>query len=92
MNANVSSLFRVAGVVGIFLTSRVLALAEDAKPKAEYPLTICVVSGEKLGSMGKSYVHEHKGKEVQFCCKSCLKSFDKDPAKYLAKIEKATKK
>jgi YHS domain-containing protein len=51
-----------------------------------------VVSGEKLGSMGKSYVHEHKGKEVQFCCKSCLKSFDKDPAKYLAKIEKAAKK
>ena len=92
MNANLFSLFRVAGVVGIVLTARVVALAGDAKPKPEYPLTICVVSGEKLGSMGKSYVHEHKGKEVQFCCKSCLKSFDKDPAKYLAKIEKATKK
>jgi YHS domain-containing protein len=67
--------------------------ADDAKAgKPAYPLTTCVVSGEKLGSMGKSYVHEHKGKEVQFCCKSCLKSFDKDPAKYLAKIEKAAKK
>lgn len=67
--------------------------ADNAKgEKPVYPLTTCVVSGEKLGSMGKSYVHEHKGKEVQFCCKSCLKSFDKDPAKYLAKIEKAAKK
>ena len=67
-------------------------LAEEGKSKKPaYPLTTCVVSGEKLGSMGKTYVHEHKGKEVQFCCKSCLKPFDKDPAKYLAKIDKASK-
>ncbi len=82
----------VFGVVLAVLDFRVVGADDVKAEKPAYPLTTCVVSGEKLGSMGKSYVHEHKGKEVQFCCKSCLKSFDKDPAKYLAKIEKAAKK
>jgi YHS domain-containing protein len=82
----------VLGACLVFPSFSVEGADEVKAEKPAYPLTTCVVSGEKLGSMGKSYVHEHKGKEVQFCCKSCLKSFDKDPAKYLAKIEKATKK
>ena len=57
-----------------------------------YPLQTCVVSGEKLGSMGKSYVHTFEGKEVQFCCKACLKEFNKAPQKYLKKIEEAAEK
>jgi YHS domain-containing protein len=57
-----------------------------------YPLQICVVSGEKLGSMGKAFVHSHEGREVQFCCKGCLKDFNKDPQKYLKKIDEATEK
>ena len=63
----------------------------DSKPKA-YPLQTCVVSGEKLGSMGKAYTFQHEGKEVQLCCKSCLKDFKKEPAKYMKKIEDASKK
>lgn len=67
--------------------------AEDA-PKPEvaakpYPLDTCVVAGEKLGTMGKPYRHLHEGKEVQFCCKSCLPKFKKDPAKYMKKLEDA---
>ncbi len=65
------------------------ALAGMSFAADKYPLETCVVSGEKLGSMGKPYVHKHEGREVQFCCKGCIKTFDKDPAKYLSKIDAA---
>jgi YHS domain-containing protein len=58
-------------------------------PSADYPLNVCVVSGEKLGSMGKPHVIKHEGTEVQFCCKNCVKDFNADPKKFLAKIEAA---
>jgi YHS domain-containing protein len=48
--------------------------------------TTCPVSGEKLGSMGESPSVSYKGRTVHFCCKACIKEFDKDPAKYLAKL------
>ena len=62
-------------------------LAEDAKAKP-YPLDTCIVSGEKLGSMGKPIVIEHEGQQVAFCCKSCVPKFEKDPANYLKKLPK----
>ena len=65
------------------------ALASDSAP---YPLKTCVVSGEKLGSMGKSFVHNYEGREVQFCCKACLKDFNKEPQKFLKKLDEATPK
>lgn len=58
-------------------------------PSADYPLKVCVVSGEKLGSMGNPHVIKHEGTEVQFCCKSCIKEFNGDPKKFIAKIEAA---
>lgn len=54
-----------------------------------YPLTTCVVSGEKLGGMGEPHVIVHEGTTVKFCCKSCLKDFNEDPAKYIAMIKAA---
>lgn len=74
---------------------------EPAKPatpappvptKKPYPLATCVVSGEKLGEMGKPFVFDQNGVEVQLCCKSCKKDFLKDPAKFLKMIEEAEKK
>ena len=69
------------------------AFAADKKnaPKP-YTLKDCVVSDEKLGEMGKPYVFEYKGQEMKLCCKSCKKDFDKDPAKYIKKMEEAEKK
>lgn len=61
--------------------------AEAPGAQADYPLDTCVVSGEKLGSMGEPYVITHEGTEVRFCCDSCLPKFKKDPGKYLAKLE-----
>lgn len=59
--------------------------APKVKP---YPLDTCIVSDEKLGSMGKPVVFTHEGQEIKLCCKSCKPKFIKDPAKYLAKLKK----
>lgn len=63
---------------------------------AAYPLTTCVISGDKLeaGDMGPpiNYVYKEEGKPdrlVRFCCKGCIKKFKKDPAKYLKEIDDA---
>jgi hypothetical protein len=56
-----------------------------------YPLTTCVVSGEKLGEMGAPYVFQSGDTEIQLCCDRCKAKFDKDPAKYLAKLPTAQK-
>jgi YHS domain-containing protein len=64
---------------------------KTGKPKP-YPLKTCVVSDEKLGEMGDAYVFVREGREIKLCCKSCLKDFKKDPAKYIKKIEEAEAK
>ena len=71
-----------------------LSAADAPKPEATpaapvYPLTTCVVTGEKLGEMGKPYVHTYEGREVRFCCKGCLKDFNKDPKQFVAKLDAA---
>ena len=81
-------------LTGIFSMALVVHAADEKKAdKAKsYPLKTCVVSGEKLGGdMGDPYVFTHDGKEVHLCCKSCLKDFKKDPAKYMKKLEAAEK-
>jgi hypothetical protein len=68
------------------------AKPNDSKSAKPYPLKTCVVSGEKLdGDMGKPYVFVEQGQEIKLCCKSCLKDFKKEPAKYLKKIAEAKK-
>lgn len=65
--------------------------AKADKPKP-YPIDTCVVSGDKLGEMGKPYVFTYEGREIKLCCKSCYKDFKKDPAKYVKKIKEAEAK
>ena len=71
------------------LTTALIALASIGfaadKP---YPLNTCIVSDNKLGSMGKIIVKSHEGQQIKFCCKPCVKKFDANPAKYLAKLKK----
>ena len=63
---------------------------ESGSEKAadSYPLTTCVVSGEKLGAHGDPHVIQHEGTTVKFCCEPCVDDFNKEPAKYLAKLVK----
>jgi len=53
-----------------------------------YPLTTCVVSGKKIGSMGTPVTIYYKDIEVRFCCAGCVKKFDAEPATYLVKLGK----
>ena len=69
-----------------------LNAAEKKKPAKPYTLTTCLVSDEKLGGMGDAYVFTYKDREIKLCCKGCMKAFDKDPAKYIKKLEEAEKK
>jgi hypothetical protein len=68
--------------------------ADKGKKPKPYPLKTCVVTDEEIDDKGdmKPYAFVHEGREVKLCCKSCLKDFKKEPAKYMAKIEAAEKK
>ena len=71
------------------------AAADAATPPVKakpYTLTTCIVSGDKLGTMGEAVVVVREGREIKFCCKGCIKDFDKDPAKFLKKIDEAEAK
>jgi len=53
-----------------------------------YTLNKCVVTDEAL-EHDKAYRFVYKGQEVKLCCKDCLADFNKDPGKYMAKINAA---
>jgi uncharacterized membrane protein len=54
-----------------------------------YPLKTCVVSGDELGNMGPAVNYLHDGRLVRFCCRGCIAEFQKDPDKYLLKLDEA---
>jgi YHS domain-containing protein len=56
--------------------------------KLENIQTTCPVTDEKLGEgdMGAPVGIAYKGRTIMFCCKMCVSKFEKDPAKYLAKL------
>ncbi len=77
------------------LTGVALADAKQAghTDKAEakettYPVATCVVSGQKLGSMGEPYAHELEGRKVFLCCAGCVNRLEGDPENYLEKYDK----
>jgi YHS domain-containing protein len=87
------SILSFLGLACLTPLSQPVAHAADKNPKLKaYPLDTCSVSGEKLGEMGKPYVMEYKGREIKFCCKSCVKDFNKDPEKFVKKLEQAEAK
>jgi YHS domain-containing protein len=66
------------------------AAAEGDKPAADEgkketkAQTTCPVMG---GKINKEIFADHDGKRVYFCCKACVAEFNKDPAKYIKKLE-----
>jgi YHS domain-containing protein len=81
-------------IAGLMLAATTLVSTARADTSTNAPvkpdkLTTCPVSGEKLDSMGNPYVFVYQGQEVKLCCSGCKKDFDKDPAKYLKKIQDA---
>jgi len=91
----IKNILPVCGVIAVAIAlplSAVQAGESKAEKPKPYPLQTCVVSGEKLGGdMGKPYVFIHQGREIKLCCQGCLKAFNKEPAKYIKKLEEAEK-
>lgn len=89
------SSFACLSLPGIVLawiaTAPVAPAADPAAAAKPYPLSTCIVSDEKLGEMGKPVMVDYKSQQVGFCCKSCFGDFDKEPAKYLAKLQAPAK-
>jgi transposase-like protein len=98
------SLLALGAFLAFPLTLKAELSAEDKKAvetqTKDYPLPTCLISGEKLGGdMGAPIDYLEKGKDgkasprlVRFCCKSCIKTFQKDSEKYLKMIDEAKSK
>jgi YHS domain-containing protein len=61
--------------------------ADDTLKGDPYPLNVCPVSGEELGSMGEPIAFNHEGRDIKFCCVGCEPQFKADPAKFTAAID-----
>jgi YHS domain-containing protein len=91
----IDSLPRILGALAVGLAIAIAAPAgeEGAKPadppagkKEVKAQETCPVSGKAID---KSIFREHDGKRVYFCCARCPAAFEKDPAKYVKKLEDA---
>jgi len=70
------------------------AAAPTAAQRAAYPLKTCLVTDEGLDDMGHPFVYtyQEKGKPdrvILLCCKDCVSDLEKEPAKYLKKLDAA---
>ena len=64
------------------------AVIEQQKP--HWPMESCPVSGEPYGGeMGEPIDMVHGTRYVKLCCKGCIKSFKKEPARFMARIDQA---
>ena len=88
LNMKLRAITKLAAVFGLFTSS--LFAADSSVPK-DYPLKTCPVSEEKLGEHGKPVKVTHEGTDVYLCCKSCIKDFNKTPAKYAKAVKDAKK-
>ena len=96
MTTKKSSFLSALTAASLLLLSSTFAADQPVSDsaKAAYPLTTCLVSGDKLSEMGTpiDYIYKQPGKPdrlVRFCCKDCIEEFEKEPAKYLKKIDDA---
>lgn len=64
---------------------------ERAKAKslsASYPLKVCFVSDDKLDDPVDTLYGDRL---LRFCCKGCVRSFNKNPSKFLPKFDSLKK-
>lgn len=91
MNMLTSQLPRlVLLALGMLLAAAPFAAQAGEKSKdavKPYPLKLCIVTDNDLGSMGDPRTFVYEGQEIKICCKTCEKRFLRNPAKYLAKLK-----
>ena len=67
-------------------TSKKVAKKEASKP---YPLKTCLVTGDGLDEMDERVSIVYEGQTFEFCCKPCLKKFNKNPGTFVKELAKA---
>ena len=72
--------------IKLVVIGTILLIAGACSTAKPYNLDTCIVTDNELGSMGDPISYVYQGQEVKFCCKPCIKKFNKDPEKYLKKI------
>ena len=70
----------------LFLMTAVAATITPRAAAAAFPLKTCIVTGDELGDDPVDVTY--KGRLIRLCCKSCVKKFNANPAKYLAILDK----
>jgi YHS domain-containing protein len=78
----------VLGAAGLFAAGCKKAEPQAPAPSAagqpEIAQKICPVMGNPIDPN----IHtDYKGRRIYFCCTSCPKVFEKDPEKYIAKVD-----
>ena len=68
-------------VMALFTAGAVLVPHLPAQAK---PQTTCPVLG---GNINKQVYVDYQGNRIYFCCQGCDEQFNKDPEKYLKKLE-----
>lgn len=76
-----------AAVLGCIVLTACTTTSGISGAKA-YPLKTCIVTDNALDSMGDEQSIAHNGQTIKFCCEPCVEKFQKNPAKYLAKLPK----
>lgn len=76
----------IAFLTAAFLASCAATGGSSAGVKS-YTSDTCLVTNNKLGSMGTPVTKVYGDQQVKFCCKPCVAKFEKNPSKYLAKIQ-----
>ena len=88
----------ITAVIGLAFASNAI-MAQDKPAEKKEPVCamqakqdsckgmICPVTGE---AANKEVFTDYMGQKVYFCCDHCKAAFEKDPAKYEAKIHKCT--
>lgn len=61
---------------------------EQPGPAKPYPLENCVVSNDKIDPLVPPVLYN--GQEYRFCCRGCVKKFNRDPEKYAARLAAST--
>ena len=73
----------------LFIAAFILsACATPSGPVRPYTLATCIVSDNKLGSMGDPITKVYNGQEIKFCCRPCVKEFEADQATFLKKLDR----
>jgi hypothetical protein len=75
--------------LALFVTAPLVlkpAASAADEPMKPYPLKVCIVTDNDLGSMGDEKVIVYEGREIKFCCAPCERKFRRTPAKYLEKL------